>query len=444
MTGSTVGETSAARFGPRYEKNEIGRVMKAFDGMTEELDRRKRAGIRSEESLSHHAERLRMLHMIDRGMLEAQVDSALIQGTLGQIRRLIGCSRAAIVKLDSEAAVATILAVDAERDSRLRPGTQLPPAILGDIRALREGRTHIHSDVARAQGELGAVSALYLEADVQSFISVPLICRGELAGCLTLSSSRADAFQQEHLEAAREVADSLATALENARAFEAALQREREIMALSTRLGQIEELERKRLARELHDQAGQSLTALGINLNVVHSLLSPEASAQVRAPLEDAMAQADELGDCIRDIMAELRPPVLDDYGLLPALCSYGRRFSERTGVAIEVCGDETRPRLEADVETALFRIAQEALNNVAKYAKARRVRITLREIDRHIRLAISDDGVGFVPGDTGRTPANTGWGQVIMRERAAAVNGRVTVESVEGSGTTVTVEIER
>ena len=140
----------------------------------------------------------------------------------------------------------------------------------------------------------------------------------------------------------------------------------------------------------------------------------------------------------VRDVMAELRPPLLDEYGLETALRWYAAQVSGRTGLRIVVRADDGNQRHPADVEMALFRIAQEALTNTARHAKAREILITLASAEQGIRLSISDDGTGMAP-ETLRT--SPGWGVTLMRERAESVGARCHLDSLPGEGTTVTVE---
>lgn len=210
---------------------------------------------------------------------------------------------------------------------------------------------------------------------------------------------------------------------------------------LSWRMSVAEETERKAIAAELHDRIGQNLAGLNLALNLIREQLSPESLRRVGAPLLDACALAAESIVQVRHVMAELRPPALDDYGLLAALRLFAERYAGRCGMALTVSGGDLLPRLPVGAELALFRIVQEALANVAKHAQAHQVAITVEQIDAMVRLQVHDDGVGFVaPPDA---PA-AGWGQMIMRERAQAIGATLQVQSAPGSGTRVIVELER
>ena len=218
------------------------------------------------------------------------------------------------------------------------------------------------------------------------------------------------------------------------------------LQAASRRLLEVQEAERRALASELHDLVGQKLTALSINLNIVKSRLPSDLAARTLAPLDDSLRLVEETIESIRDVMTELRPAVLDDYGLVPVLRWYAEQFAKRTGVAMAVQEKSVAgpaPRLPAAVEEALYRIAQEALANVAKYAGATRGVITLTTTPKSVRLSICDDGCGFDAAADRQPDRHHGWGLMLMRERAAAVGARLTVESTPGRGTAIVVDVE-
>lgn len=217
-----------------------------------------------------------------------------------------------------------------------------------------------------------------------------------------------------------------------------------QLQALSRRLVEVQDHERRWLAGELHDRIGQNLTALNINLNTIKCGLSSPSRERIGARLEDCLHLVDATVDSTFDLMTELRPAILDDYGLVASLQWYGEQFTKRTGVVAVVSGKEPDPRLTQMVETTLFRIAQEACTNVAKYAKAREVIIALQTRPERIRLDIADDGCGFDPDGTADFGTRSGWGLLIMRERAESVGGHLRIQSRAGQGARITVEIQR
>jgi PAS domain S-box-containing protein len=216
------------------------------------------------------------------------------------------------------------------------------------------------------------------------------------------------------------------------------------LRSLAQRLVEIQEVERRDLVRRLHDEVGQNLTGLSINLNILRSQMPDEMTTKTTTRIDDSLKLVEETVERIRDVMAELRPPVLDDYGVAAALHWYGNQFSERTGIATVLELDELSARLPSHWETALFRIAQEALTNVAKYAHAKTVTVMLEEFGDSVRLTIADDGVGFDPQTHHQPGAKPEWGLMNMRERAQAIGGKLSVETAPGKGTKIIVEIKR
>jgi two-component system sensor histidine kinase UhpB len=215
-----------------------------------------------------------------------------------------------------------------------------------------------------------------------------------------------------------------------------------QLTALSRRLVEVQEAERRQLSRELHDRVGQNLTALSINLDILRTSLADAAHAHHAARLSDSAALLEATSDSIEDVMSELRPPMLDDYGLYPALNWYARRFSERTGIQVEVLGSESAERPAPEIEITLFRIAQEALNNVAKHAHATRVQVELEHCASGCDMTITDNGIGIDRERVGDMRERHGLGMVTMRERTQAIGGLFTVGNGPGGGTRIAIEV--
>jgi len=226
-----------------------------------------------------------------------------------------------------------------------------------------------------------------------------------------------------------------------------ALEKERERQAadlaeLSHRLMSVQEDERRRLSAELHDRTSPNLAALDMNLRSLARRLPASLDGEAAMLLDDATALLADTADSIREVCADLRPPILDYAGLLPALQSYALQYSGRTGIAVEL--DSPSPsamRFAPEVESTLFRIAQEALTNCAKHADADQVHIRFEVRDRQVAMEVVDDGNGFVPYTLagGGTP---GLGLLSMRERARFAGGEVQVDSQPGRGTRLLVTI--
>jgi PAS domain S-box-containing protein len=213
---------------------------------------------------------------------------------------------------------------------------------------------------------------------------------------------------------------------------------------LAFRLQEVQELERRELATVLHDRVGQNLTGLNLNLKILQNQLQPENKLEIQKRLSDSLLIVEETTHQIRDVMADLNPPVLDEYGLMAALKWYSGDFSNRTGIATQVSGDKSDLQLEPSVEKILFRLVQESLNNVAKHAQANRAEIGVRITKETICLSVKDNGHGFDPHNIKEIASEPHWGLLSMQQRAASIGADLVVDSTIGAGTEVCVTVRR
>ena len=230
----------------------------------------------------------------------------------------------------------------------------------------------------------------------------------------------------------------------SAQRYEDVIQAKLDLQRLSVRILQIQEEERRRLSRELHDEIGQSLTALRMDISQAVAV-AKERAPEIHGRLEHARQIAEKTTQAVRDISLLLRPSLLDDLGLVPALEWQVEEFTRRTGIACELVNDGLTPRLPDSSATGVYRIVQETLHNCEKHSGAQNVRVLLRQSQRVLTVEIHDDGCGFKVGEKdakgkGRRPA--GLGLLGMRERAESIGGRLNVESEPGKGTQVTLRV--
>ena len=226
------------------------------------------------------------------------------------------------------------------------------------------------------------------------------------------------------------------------KAMNEALQKSRRrLQVLSQRLVQVQEDERRSLARELHDRVGQSLIALNLNLTIIQGEISRGYTEQLGTRLSDSIQLMREVIVLVRDVMSNLRPTNLDDYGLESALQTYVSEFQTRYGIPVHF---EKRtpplPRLENNIEITLLRISQEALTNIARHAQASQAELSLRLDEKQISLTIEDDGIGL-PAQEGAKRSRS-HGLKIMQERAEALEGTLHIRSISGKGTKIEVLI--
>ena len=220
--------------------------------------------------------------------------------------------------------------------------------------------------------------------------------------------------------------------MELAQAFNEMLERlERERRESTGRAVAAEEQERRRIARELHDEIGQGLTAALLQLETATKGAPPELAPKLSGAMEAVRGSLEEA----RAIASRLRPEALDDLGLVSALSSLGNRLARQTDIDIQLDLNSDLPKLRPDDEIVVYRVAQEALTNVLRHARTGRVEVCLRSLDGVVRLSVVDDGVGL-----GRSAA--GGGMRGMRERALLIGAKLEVKSRTGAGVAVTLDV--
>jgi two-component system, NarL family, sensor kinase len=264
-------------------------------------------------------------------------------------------------------------------------------------------------------------------------VSVPMLARGRVVGVLNVHSRAARNYGDDDLALLTQVANLMARAIENARLYGRLAEREEMLERFATRTVEAQELERRRLAGEIHDGISQRLVSLW------YHLLAAEDATGDPELLHRELDKAKELSTAAlaeaRAAITGLRPFVLDDLGLGPGLESLGRSLA---GVEVEVDVDSVD--LPPHVEVALYRIAQEALQNVVKHAEASTVLIRLAAGDDGVRLVVTDDGGGFDEDTVAGAEDRHSYGLVGIRERAELIGARLTITSRPGTGTAVEV----
>ena len=281
-------------------------------------------------------------------------------------------------------------------------------------------------------------------------VALPLTAQQIIIGAIVLARLRQDQYRLASAELAlmTGIAQQLGTSVENALLHQEAQRRERVLAEVLRQVVGAQESERQRIARELHDATGQSLTAVALGLRGVEALLTrQDGDAMDRRTLAEQVRELQSFSTSalreLRQIISDLRPPQLDDLGLAAALRWYVQAYAQRRTIAAQFHFEGDEIRLPAEYKTVLFRIAQEALTNVAKHADATQVDISLILDSSQASLTVRDDGRGF--DTTSRRDGDadsSGWGLLGIEERANLLGGLATVESSPGAGTQVNVTV--
>jgi signal transduction histidine kinase len=214
-------------------------------------------------------------------------------------------------------------------------------------------------------------------------------------------------------------------------------QARREAQDLSAKLVDAQEAERRSVARELHDEVGQSLSALLVGIGNLRKVVPSDGDVQVQEQLRLIRSLAEKSVSVVRNMSLLLRPSMLDDLGLIPALQWQAREISRATGMRVSVAAEEIPETLPDEYNTCIYRIVQEALHNCQRHSQAHRVRIQLQQTSEQVLLSIQDDGRGFEPRDRGL-------GLLGIEERVHRLNGQFVIHSEEGNGTLLSIELPK
>jgi PAS domain S-box-containing protein len=393
-----------------------------------------RQAIRAEQQARRAAETLRASSLALTRTLELD---AVLAALLQHLRELVPYDRARVMVLDADAQLVVRASVDALEDGAAPPPEPGPfePSDNPVLQQVLEGEKavviadmHEHPQWGRRMEPTYA----------HSWLGAPLVARGRVVGLFSLSKHEVGFFGDGHVRLAEALSAQASVAVENALLFEEIQASRGRLQELSRRLVDVQEGERRAIARELHDETGQSLTSLLYGLRVLErdsTEYGPvaERTGELRRTVEEVMENLHRLA-------ANLRPASLDHLGLEAAIQQLllGIEGTDGLTVRFRAHGLEGE-RLQGHVETALYRLVQEAVNNVVRHARASAVDVLMERREGKVVVVVEDDGVGFQPGEA-RAPGQLGL--VGMRERAEMLGGNLTVESAPGAGTTVVVEV--
>ncbi|MCM2316676.1 MAG: GAF domain-containing protein [Thermoanaerobaculia bacterium] len=396
----------------------------------------------SERWLAHEAERkartvsdaLRETTVL----LNRSLDRESVMGMLLDcLRRLVPFDRARVMLLEEGPRVSVRATFD---------GTRVVPST-PDVRVEFDPIDHpivqriLTNGTAVCIPDIGKVPDWSLPVDRSSEVSwmgVPLFARGDVSGLVSLSKREPDYFSEEHVRLAEAMSSQASVAVENSVLFSQMQVSTSRMQALSRRILEVQEDERRHIARELHDEAGQALVSLRYGLRLLERQI--EKGESITERVTDLVERTDAVIDGLHRLAADLRPASLDHLGLEAALRQYARTAGAGLGLTVRFksrgfSGERFPPALE----TALYRVVQEAMANVVRHASATRVDILAEHRGDKVIVMIEDDGGGFDPSDVRREGS---FGMLGMAERAEALGGTFAVESAPGAGTTIVVEV--
>jgi len=433
-----AGDTGA-RIGPAAGSGELGYLAHAFDEMAAALEAREAERDRSEMALRLHSARAEALVTIA-ARLNAELDPQSVFSLVClETTRALQVSAASVGLYDEKLGALRIVSHYGLPEDW---GEQIEALGWNPwMRRLKGGETVIVPDL-RADPGLSDAS-LFAALDIRTLVNTPMVHEGHLVGTLCVfARGEVRHFAEGELAFLKGLSDQAAQAIANARLYEALQEEQCARAQLLEKTITAQEDERKRIARELHDQTSQDLAALMLSLDTCALGLATGRPGSEQH-LHTAKSIAETMLANTHRLINDLRPSLLDDLGLAAAIAWYGESRLHPMGATLEFQCDQMESRLPPSLETALFRITQEALTNVVRHADATRVHVSLGVHDNAAFVAVRDNGRGFQePVTTSADAERQGLGLRGMRERVTALGGQMHVESEPGRGTAIKVTV--
>ncbi|SHO43774.1 ABC transporter substrate binding protein [Desulfopila aestuarii] len=389
-----------------------------------------------------YSNQLEIQNKIDRAILEAKPTEKIANDALKYVRNLFQCRRVSVILFDYEQRYAVVLAVNCDHQTTIGEKTKFPLKNF-PVDDLKEGNIIYANDIISIT-EKSIVDKALIAEKINAYVRIPLMYHGTLIGALTLGHSDFSVFSDEKIETVKQISTSLALAIQATIFVNNILHRERDLKKMSAILIRSQEDERKKISLELHDEFGQALTAMNMSVSLLEKkVISGQLNDhKIIELLHDITGSIHTMADQIRDLSHELRPPMLDVLGLLPALKAHITSFQKRTGISVQLMAEQCEAKLPPEIEINLFRIIQEALHNVVKHASSSEVAISLQRYHNNIHLTITDNGKGFHIPDAHSIENTMGIGILGMQKRSTNLGGNFNIYSTVNIGTRIVVEL--
>lgn len=394
---------------------------------------------RLEERIIEANERLLALNTVASIVSQSMDLDVILNTALDKVLELMGGNVGGILLLDNESQTLSYRVYRGLSEEFVKgvAGLKLGEGIAGKV--AEQGEPIYVDDISR---EPGRTRPIVIKEGLRAFASVPLQSKNQLLGVMNIASHSPRKFSNKDVQLLSSIANQIAVAIENAGLYREIQTKEEMRGGLLRQILLTQEEERKRIARELHDETSQALTGLAVNLEAVISTLPNDAS-RLKEKLRRIQSIAFNTLDGIHRAIYELRPSLLDDLGLVAAVNWHSENHLEAAGIKVRLETNGVERRLPIQVETALYRIIQEATTNILRHAGASHVGITLGFKESSVAIQIEDDGAGFTLEEV-MTSADRerGLGLLSMRERAEFLGGWLTIRSRPRSGTNISAEI--
>lgn len=392
---------------------------------------------RIEESLIRRNEQLSILNAVANTVNQSLDIEDILGKALDEVLRLTGIDAGAIFLQEETLGDLELLAHRglSEEAARLASRLGMLDGACGGVKEL--GQLVVVPDISRYRGR--RAESLRRER-LSTLVHVPLMAKGCTLGSMCVGTRHQREFDEEERELLTAIGSQIAVAVENARLYAEVQHKEQLRGELLKKVITAQEEERKRIARELHDDTSQALTAL---LYAADGGMEISNLEEIKEMLEDMRALAVRTLDGVHKLIFDLRPTMLDHLGLVPALRWFAQSRLEPAGVRVTIDEKSASRRLPTEIETALFRVVQEAISNIARHAAARNVHISFDFRDEAVAVEVGDDGIGFDMIELALSPdSGRGLGLMGMRERIEVLDGELEIIAAPGYGTHVVIRV--
>lgn len=376
---------------------------------------------------------------LESSALLSLLDAELVSGDLSALLKKV----LAINMQTFEASLGIVLLRDAESDTlkvscSIGLGVNLPDDFKVEMGSGFSGKIAVTGEpgmILDINAETGSLRPM-VRVKAKSLWGMPLKADGQTIGVMVIGFPKPYEWLPTERELMRAISDRTALAIERARMTDALREREQRIAELSGHLLRVQEEERKRISRELHDETGQALMVIRLYLGMMESGIT---GRNVRGKIRETVEVVDRTIEGIRRIIGKLSPLVLQELGLVAAIRKEAKDLARNTGVKARVLISEDVGRLAPGTEQAIYRVVQEALHNVAKHAHAKNVTVHLMREDREVQMVVEDDGIGIQPRSNSRDQS---FGLAGIKERIAMLGGASRVISAKGKGTRIEINV--
>lgn len=405
------------------ESGDITRIIELMRDVTDEKQ--------TETSLVRRNQQLSLLNAVATTVNQSLDLEAILGQTLDEVLRLTGVDVGAVFLQKEMVNNLELMAHRglSEEAAQLAAGLGLLDGSCGGV--MEAGQVIVVPDIARYRGR--RADSLRREK-LCTLVHVPLVVKGFRLGSICVGTRCQREFDSEEQELLTALANQVAVAVENARLYAEVQHKEQMRGELLKKVITAQEEERKRIARELHDDTSQIVTAL---LYASEEAMEMEALDEIKEQLGKMHRLAGQTLTGVHKLIFDLRPTMLDHLGLVPALRWFAQSRLEPLGARVTIEENSTGQRLPAEIETVLFRVVQEAINNTARHSGARNVRITFQMNEEAVTVTVEDDGIGFDMVETTLSPdTRCGLGLMGMRERVELLGGDMEITTAPGFGT--------